>query len=248
VAAWWPHGVAHPQFAQRAHRRQVREAVGAKALHAAAFVVDANQQVGPDRLDLGVERGHLRAVLPVAGEMDHAAHQRIGQAPAVGVVQFGAATSMISGAWTAGGSMPWGSCFSTTTKLAAYSVSSVTVTWAVRPCASNHSFSSPCSTMTGLPLRRLAISHRPPAHGHAHAHADGLAEGLLGREARGEVAQAALGPARAARLPDRELGVAEHLAGKAFALALEGRGDATQVADVGANAVDHAAPAFTAPR
>ena len=38
--------VVHPHLAERAHRRQVREAVGAKALHAAAFVVDADQQVG----------------------------------------------------------------------------------------------------------------------------------------------------------------------------------------------------------
>jgi hypothetical protein len=42
-------GVAHPQLAQRAHRRQVREAVAAKALHPAAFVVDADQHIGPDR-------------------------------------------------------------------------------------------------------------------------------------------------------------------------------------------------------
>ena len=38
--------VVHPHLAERAHRRQVREAVGAKALHAAALVVDADQQVG----------------------------------------------------------------------------------------------------------------------------------------------------------------------------------------------------------
>jgi hypothetical protein len=34
----------------------VREAVGAEALHAAAFVVDADQQVGPHGLDLGALR------------------------------------------------------------------------------------------------------------------------------------------------------------------------------------------------
>jgi hypothetical protein len=38
-------GVLHPGFAQHPHRRQVGEAVGAEALHAAAFVVDADQQV-----------------------------------------------------------------------------------------------------------------------------------------------------------------------------------------------------------
>ncbi len=37
------HGVLHPQIAQGTHRRQVGEAVCAKALHAPAFVVDANQ-------------------------------------------------------------------------------------------------------------------------------------------------------------------------------------------------------------
>jgi hypothetical protein len=40
------HGVAHPQLAQRTHRRQAREAVGAKPLHATAFMIDADQQIG----------------------------------------------------------------------------------------------------------------------------------------------------------------------------------------------------------
>ena len=38
------------------------EAVGAEALHAAALVVDADQQVGPQRLDLGGQLGELAPV------------------------------------------------------------------------------------------------------------------------------------------------------------------------------------------
>ena len=80
-----------------------------------------------------------------------------------------------------------------------------------------------------------------PRHGHAHAHADGLAEGLLGRKARGQVAHAALGPARAARLPGGELG---RRSGSRAAKRSPWRSkrwpDAPHVADVGADAVDHA--------
>ena len=42
-------GVVHPHLAERAHRRQLGEAVAAKALDAAALVVDADQQVLADR-------------------------------------------------------------------------------------------------------------------------------------------------------------------------------------------------------
>ncbi len=43
--------VFHPQRAQLAHGRQVGETVGPEALHAAAFMVDADQQVFADVLD-----------------------------------------------------------------------------------------------------------------------------------------------------------------------------------------------------
>ena len=82
--------VVHPQFAQGAHRRQVREAVGAEALHAAAFVVDADQHVGAHVLDGGGELGELAPVLPVAREQDQAAGERVLQAAAVGRRQRGA--------------------------------------------------------------------------------------------------------------------------------------------------------------
>ena len=84
------HRVLHPQLAQRAHRRQVGEAVGAKALHAAAFMVHRNQQVGADRLGLGGHGGELMAVVPVAAEQDQAAGQRMLQAAAVVGGEFGA--------------------------------------------------------------------------------------------------------------------------------------------------------------
>ena len=79
--------VVHPALAEGAHRRQVGEAVAAEALHPAALVVDADHDVGPDRLDLGHQPGQLRAVLPVAAEQDQAAGERMRQAAAVVVVQ-----------------------------------------------------------------------------------------------------------------------------------------------------------------
>ena len=82
--------VVHPAPAVGVHRRQVREAVGAKALHAAAFMVDAHQQVGPDRLHLGHQLGDLLAIDPVASEQDRAARERVREAAAVVGGQLGA--------------------------------------------------------------------------------------------------------------------------------------------------------------
>ncbi len=110
-------GVAHPQFAEGAHRRQVREAIGAEALHAAAFVVHADQEVGPLGLDVGAQRGELLAVFPVAGEEDQTAHERVRQAAAIVGVQCGAGDVEHHG-----GMFGHGDSFalrSTTTKLAA---------------------------------------------------------------------------------------------------------------------------------
>ena len=77
--------VVHPALAVDVHRRQVREAVGTEALHAAAFVVDAHEQVGPDRLHLRHQLGDLLAVDPVAAEQDRAAGERMREAaPVVG--------------------------------------------------------------------------------------------------------------------------------------------------------------------
>jgi hypothetical protein len=68
----------------------VGEAIGLETLHAAAFVVDADQHVGPHLLDVGAERGELGAILPVAGEQDQAASQRVFEAQAVGRREAGA--------------------------------------------------------------------------------------------------------------------------------------------------------------
>ena len=76
-----------PQLAQHAHGGQVGEPIGAKALHAPAFVIDANEQVGPQRLDLGAQGRELGTVVPVAAKQNHAANQRMGQALAVDVRQ-----------------------------------------------------------------------------------------------------------------------------------------------------------------
>jgi hypothetical protein len=114
-----PHRIAHPQLAQRAHGRQAGEAVAAKALHPSALVVDADEHIGPQRLDLAVERAHLRAVLPVAAEMDHAAHQRVGQAAAVDGRELGAGDVDDERRLDRGVGAHAASFFSTTTKLAA---------------------------------------------------------------------------------------------------------------------------------
>ena len=108
------HRVVHPQFAELAHRRQMGEAVGAKALHAAAFVVDRDEDVGSQRLDLGRHFGQLAAVLPVAGEEDQAAGQRVLQAAPVVVVQ--AVAGDVENDW---GMLGHGLLVSVTTKLAA---------------------------------------------------------------------------------------------------------------------------------
>ena len=124
--------VAHPLLAEHAHRRQVGEPIGAKALHAAAFVVDADQHVRADRLDLGGEFGELVAVLPVAPEQNQPAGQRMPQAATVGGVQRQAVdVEHDRGVWAArrghrlrestggGGSCGFHGQVSTTTKLVA---------------------------------------------------------------------------------------------------------------------------------
>jgi hypothetical protein len=65
----------------------VREAIAAKALHAATFVIHANQQVRAHALDLSGQQRQLRAVLPVAAKQDQPAHQRMRKASAVAGVK-----------------------------------------------------------------------------------------------------------------------------------------------------------------
>ena len=81
--------VFDPQVAQRAHGRQVRETVGFAALHAPAFMVNADQQVAAQAFDGRAQRAELGPVLPVAGKQNNAADQRIFQALAVGFGQLG---------------------------------------------------------------------------------------------------------------------------------------------------------------
>jgi hypothetical protein len=76
-----------PQRAELAHRRQHGEAIGAETLHAAAFVIDGDQQIvayGADRIG---QRNQLRAVLVVTSEQDHAAGHRMREAALVVVGQ-----------------------------------------------------------------------------------------------------------------------------------------------------------------
>ena len=82
--------VVQPHLAKRRHGRQVGETIGLEALHAPALVVHADEQIVAHGLDLGREGQQLGTVLPVAREQDHAAHQRVRQARAVGRREAGA--------------------------------------------------------------------------------------------------------------------------------------------------------------
>ncbi len=79
--------VLDPEFTQRPHGRQVGEAVRFEALHAAAFMVDANQQVIAHAFDVGAQAAQLLAVLPVAAKQNDAAGQRVLEAAAVGLAE-----------------------------------------------------------------------------------------------------------------------------------------------------------------
>ena len=78
-----------------------------------------------------------------------------------------------------------------------------------------------------------------PGHGQVQAQADGLREGLLGREPGGQIAEPARFNARAPGLEHLPFAGSQHLLGKAIATTLQGGGDAPQVAHIGADAVDH---------
>jgi hypothetical protein len=65
-----------PGFTKPTHRRQAGEAI-TKTLHAAAFVVDGNQHVGPRRTNGCGECAQLRGLGVVAAKQDDAADQRV---------------------------------------------------------------------------------------------------------------------------------------------------------------------------
>ena len=50
-------------------------------------MIDADQHVGPQRFDLGVQLGELAPVLPIAREEDQPAGKRMAQAAPVVVVE-----------------------------------------------------------------------------------------------------------------------------------------------------------------
>ena len=52
-------------------------------LYTPTFMIDANQDVGPNGLDLGIETQQLVPVLPVPPKVDHPSHQRVLEAAAV---------------------------------------------------------------------------------------------------------------------------------------------------------------------
>ena len=60
------------------------EAVALKALHAPAFVVNADQHVRAQAFDLAAQVGELPAVFPVAAKQHNAAGERVLEPFAVG--------------------------------------------------------------------------------------------------------------------------------------------------------------------
>jgi hypothetical protein len=109
--------VLHPLFTQHPHRRQVGETVGAEALHAATFVVHADQQVGPQLLGRRGEFGQLAAAFEIAREQDQPASERVAQAPGIGLGQRGAGdVEHHGGVQGHGVGSRWGAWVSTTTK------------------------------------------------------------------------------------------------------------------------------------
>jgi hypothetical protein len=59
------------------------EAIGFKALHTAAFVVNADEQIFAHLLDVSAKTAQLRTVLPIACKQNDAANQRMFEALAV---------------------------------------------------------------------------------------------------------------------------------------------------------------------
>ena len=72
-------------LAERAHGRDRGELAGAKALDAAAFVVDRDEEHRPQRADFRRERAQLRRRFEVAREQDDATDAWIGEACAIAV-------------------------------------------------------------------------------------------------------------------------------------------------------------------
>ncbi len=63
------------------------EAVVLEALHAAAFVIDADQHILANTFDVSTQVAELAPVFPVAGEQNNAASERMFEATAVGFGQ-----------------------------------------------------------------------------------------------------------------------------------------------------------------
>ena len=84
------HRVMHPLLTELLHGRQMGKAIRFKALNPPALMVHANEQVLPDFFDLTTQLGELGAILPVACKQNHAAHQRVLEAVAVGAGEGGA--------------------------------------------------------------------------------------------------------------------------------------------------------------
>jgi len=100
-------GRGHPHLSQRPHRRQVGKAIGLESLHAPAFVVDTNQQIGAHFLDVPAQGRELRAVLPIARKQNQAADQRVLEALAVNLGQARAGDIDDQGSVKGHGPMIW---------------------------------------------------------------------------------------------------------------------------------------------
>jgi hypothetical protein len=61
----------------------MREAIGFEALHTAAFVVNADEQIFAHALNLSTQSRQLRAIFPITRKQNNAANQRMLQAALV---------------------------------------------------------------------------------------------------------------------------------------------------------------------
>ncbi|KAI1697461.1 hypothetical protein Ddc_19680 [Ditylenchus destructor] len=203
------HRVLHPQLAERAHRRQRGEAVGAEALHATA-------PPGPPRSADRAGSPWPRRTARITGAcrdsvMSLSVNQWKGRRAGDAAAGPGAQSRV-----------------STTTK-------------AVAPLASNHSASAPCNRISGLPLGALTTSQDRQVIGMRMPMPTALEKASLAEKRVPDTRCRRLDLV-VARLEHRHLMRSEHLLGEAHTAPCEGLPDAPDVADVGADAVDHRDP------
>ena len=230
------HGL-HPHLAQSAHGRQMGETIGAKTLHPAPFVIDANQGVWADVFDVFAQSRELRTVDPIAGKQNQPARQGVGQAASVGGAQLGA--SDVQNQWGVDG-------VQTSSFLLFDDHKTDGVIGFITDADARHQaarvapvFQDTMQNNVGLTAGVFGDFAQTPGHGHAHAQTHGFAERFLGRKTGGDIAHPALRPALRACAPGLHFGVRQNFGGKAFAMARQRLANAAHITYIRANAINH---------